>query len=131
MFSITILRSMQDLGGTTINPILHHTMVSNNINNPTQIKNNHCLSANATASLHKALCQTAPASDLILKAISQLMEQMTRMNARVDKIQDFFKTNVQPMTDKKCKQVFFLTNYHRRPHPTQGIKGPRQAKRIT
>ena len=29
---------MQDLGGTTSNPILHHIVVSNNINNPTQIK---------------------------------------------------------------------------------------------
>ena len=35
------------------------------------------------------------------------MEQMTRMNSRVDKIQDFVKTNVQPTTDKKGKQVTF------------------------
>ena len=27
--------------GTMINPILHHTMVSNNINNPMRIKDNH------------------------------------------------------------------------------------------
>ena len=37
LFSI-ILCKIDDLGGPTINPILHHTMVSNNINNPTQIK---------------------------------------------------------------------------------------------
>ena len=35
------------------------------------------------------------------------MEQMTRMNSRVDEIQDFVKTNVQPATDKKGKQVTF------------------------
>ena len=35
------------------------------------------------------------------------MEQMTRMNSRVDEIQDFFKTNVQPTTNKKGKQVTF------------------------
>ena len=35
------------------------------------------------------------------------MEQMTRMNSRVDEIQDFVKTNVQLMTDKKGKQVTF------------------------
>ena len=51
--------------------------------------------------------QTAPASDPILGVISQLMEQMTRMNSRVDEIQDFIKTNVQPMTEKKGKQVTF------------------------
>ena len=38
--------------------------------------------------------QTTPASDPILRAISQLMEQMTRMNSRVDEIQDFIKTKV-------------------------------------
>ena len=35
------------------------------------------------------------------------MEQMTRMNSCVDEIQDFVKMNVQPMTDKKGKQVTF------------------------
>ena len=35
------------------------------------------------------------------------MEQMTRMNSRVDELQDFVKTNVQPTTDEKCKQVSF------------------------
>ena len=35
------------------------------------------------------------------------MEQMTRMNSRVDEIQDFVKTNVQWMTDKKGKQITF------------------------
>ena len=50
---------------------------------------------------------TTPASDPILGAISQLIEQMTRMNSRVDEIQDFVKTNVQTTTDKKGKQVTF------------------------
>ena len=35
------------------------------------------------------------------------MEQMTRMNSCVDEIQDFVKTNVQPMTDKNGKHVTF------------------------
>ena len=35
--------------------------------------------------------QTAPASDLILNTILQLMEQMMRMNSCVDEIQDFSK----------------------------------------
>ena len=35
------------------------------------------------------------------------MEQMTRMNSCVDEIQDFVKTNVQPTTEKKGKQVTF------------------------
>ena len=35
------------------------------------------------------------------------MDQMTRMNSRVDEIQDFIKTNVQPTTNKKGKQVTF------------------------
>ena len=35
------------------------------------------------------------------------MEQMTRMNSRVNEIEDFVKTNVQPTTDKKGKQVTF------------------------
>ena len=51
--------------------------------------------------------QTAPASDSILGAISQLMEKMTWMNSHVDEIQDFIKTNVQLTTDKKGKQVTF------------------------
>ena len=32
---------------------------------------------------------------------------MTRMKSRVDEIQDFVKMNVQPMTNKKGKQVSF------------------------
>ena len=35
------------------------------------------------------------------------MEQMTRMNSRVDEIEDFVKTNVQLMMDKNGKQVTF------------------------
>ena len=41
-------------------------------------------------------------------AISQLMEQMNRMNSHVDEIQDFVKTNISISTDnKKGKQVSF------------------------
>ena len=64
--------------------------------------------------------QTALASDLTLGAILQLMEQMTRMNSRVDKIQDFFKTNIQTMTDKKGKQVIFIDQL-----PSQATANPR------
>ena len=55
------------------------------------------------------------------------MEQMTRMNSRVDEVQDFVKTNVQPMADKKGKQ-HLLTNYPRRPRQIQGIKEPRRTR---
>ena len=48
---------------------------------------------------------TTSASDPILGAISQLMEQMTRMNSHVDEMQDFVKASVQPTTDKKGKKV--------------------------
>ena len=57
--------------------------------------------------LIKAPRQTTPASDPILDAISQLIEQMRGMNSRVEEIQDFIKTNVQPTTDKKGKEVTF------------------------
>ena len=36
------------------------------------------------------------------------MEQMTQMNSRIDEIQDFVKTNVQPTTDKKGKHLTFI-----------------------
>ena len=48
------------------------------------------------------------------------MEQMTRMNSRVDKIQDFVKTNVQTTTDKKGKQVTFTDQL-----PSQATANPR------
>ena len=64
--------------------------------------------------------QTTLASDPILGAISQLMEQMTRMNSGVDEIQDFVKTNVQPTTDKKGKQVTFTNQL-----PLQATENPR------
>ena len=64
--------------------------------------------------------QITPASDPILGAISQLMEQMTRMNSRVDEIQDFVKTNVQPTMDKKGKQVTFTEQL-----PLQATTNPR------
>ena len=32
---------MRDLGGTIINPILHQSMVNNNINNSTPTKDSH------------------------------------------------------------------------------------------
>ena len=51
--------------------------------------------------------QTSPISVPILGAISQLMEQMTQMNSRVDEMHDFVKTNIQSTTDKKGKQVTF------------------------
>ena len=48
------------------------------------------------------------------------MEQMTRMNSPVDEIYDFFKMNVQPMTDKKGKQVTFSDQL-----PSQATANPR------
>ena len=62
--------------------------------------------------------QTAPTSDPILGAISQLMEQMTR--SRVDKIQDFVKMNIQLTTYKKGKQVTFTDQL-----PSQATANPR------
>ena len=75
----------------------------------------------------QAPCQTAPTSDPILEAVSQLMEQMTRMNSRVDKIQDFVKTDIQPTTDKKGEQVTFTDQL-----PSQATANPRNqgARRI-
>ena len=64
--------------------------------------------------------QTAPVSGPILGAISQLIEKMTRMNSRVDKIQDFVKTNVQPTTGKKGKKVTFTDQL-----PSQATANPR------
>ena len=58
--------------------------------------------------------------DPILRAISQLMEQITRMNSCVDEIQDFVKMNVQPTTDKKGKQVTFTDQL-----PSQATANPR------
>ena len=64
---------------------------------------------------------TAPSTDLILSAISQLMEQMNMMNSRVDEIQDFFKTNIPTSTDnKKGKQVSFSDQL-----PSQATINPR------
>ena len=48
------------------------------------------------------------------------MGQMTRMNSRVDEIQDFVKTNLQPTTDKKGKQVTFTHQL-----PSQVTANPR------
>ena len=49
------------------------------------------------------------------------MDQMTRMNSRVDKIEDFLKTKVQPTIDnKKGKQVSFLVQL-----PSQTTSNPR------
>ena len=64
--------------------------------------------------------QTAPASDPILGAISQLMEQITRMNSRVEEIQNFFKTNIQLTTEKKSKHVTFTDQL-----PSQATSNPR------
>ena len=43
-----------------------------------------------------------------------------RMNSRVDEIQDFVKTNVQPTADKKGKQVTFTDQL-----PSQATANPR------
>ena len=48
------------------------------------------------------------------------MEQMTRINSRVDEILDFVKTNVQPTMDKKGKQVTFTDQL-----PSQATANPR------
>ena len=87
-----------------INPILHYTMVSNNMNNPMRMKGSH---RSSLIRNHKLTHKTALASDPILDVILQLMDQMMRMNSRMDEIQDFIKTNVQLTTDKKGKQVTF------------------------
>ena len=51
---------------------------------------------------------TEPSTDPILDALSRLMEQMNRMNSRVDEIQDFVTTHIPTSTDnKKGKQVSF------------------------
>ena len=49
------------------------------------------------------------------------MEQMNRMNLRVDEIQDFVKTNIPTLTDnKKGKQVVFFDQL-----PSQATINPR------
>ena len=48
------------------------------------------------------------------------MEQMLRMNSRVDEIQDFVKTNIQPTADKKGKQVTITDQL-----PSQATANPR------
>ena len=48
------------------------------------------------------------------------MDQMTYMNSRVDEIQDFVKTNIQPTTDKKGKQVTFTDQL-----PSHALPNPR------
>ena len=48
------------------------------------------------------------------------MQQMTRMNLRMDEISDFVKTNVQPMANKKGKQVYFSDQL-----PSQATANPR------
>ena len=59
-------------------------------------------------SCNQALRPTVPSADPILGAISQLMEQLNRMNSCVHKIQDFVKMNIPTSTDnKKDKQVSF------------------------
>ena len=59
-------------------------------------------------SYNQAPRPNAPSTYPILGAISQLMEQMNKMNSRMDKIQDFIKTSIPTLTDnKKGKQVSF------------------------
>ena len=63
----------------------------------------------------------APSSDPILGAIFQLIEQMSRMNSRVDEIHDFVKTNIPTLTDNnKGKQVSFFDQL-----PSQATINPR------
>ena len=72
-------------------------------------------------SYNQAPRPTAPSADPILGAISQLMEQMNRMNSRVDEIQDFVKTNIPTSIDnKKGKQVSFSDQL-----PSQATINPR------
>ena len=60
-------------------------------------------------------------ANLILGALSQLMEQMNRMNSRVDEIQDFVKTNIPTSNaNKKGKQVSFSDKL-----PSQATISPR------
>ena len=60
-------------------------------------------------------------TDPILGTLAQLMEQMNRMNSRVDEIQDFFKMNIPTSTDnKKGKQVSFSDQL-----PSQATINPR------
>ena len=51
LFSITILHNKQDLGATIIKHILHHTAVTNNFNNPTQIIYNRRTSCHPTVTM--------------------------------------------------------------------------------
>ena len=72
-------------------------------------------------SYNQAPRPTAPSADPILGAISQLMEQMSKMNSRVDEIQDFIKTNIPTSIDnKKGKQVSFSDQL-----PSQATINPR------
>ena len=48
------------------------------------------------------------------------MEHMTLMNSRVDEVQDFIRTNVQPTINKKGKQVSFSDQL-----PSQATANPR------
>ena len=48
------------------------------------------------------------------------MEQMTWMNLRVDEIQNFVKTNVQPTIEKKGKQLTFTDQL-----PSEATTNPR------
>ena len=105
---LTILRRITDLGGTTINPILlRHTMVSNNINNLTLIKDSRCLSRrfnckpSASSTPDSAGIRPDPRHYLAINGTND------KDNSHVDEIHDFIKTNVQRTTDKKGKQVTF------------------------
>ena len=72
-------------------------------------------------SYNQAPRPTAPSENSILGAISQFMEQMNRMNSRVDEIQDFVKTNILTLTDnKKGKLVSFSDQL-----PSQATINPR------
>ena len=60
-------------------------------------------------SYNQAPRPTASSADPILGAISQLMEQMNRMNSRMDEIHDFVKTNIPTSTDNKKGKKFSVS----------------------
>ena len=56
------------------------------------------------------------------------MEQMNRMNSRVDEIQDFVKTNIPTSNDnKKGKQVLFSDQLPSQATINRGIKVRRRS----
>ena len=69
-----------------IKHILHHTIVSKNLNNPTKSMIVDVVSQPQPQAYTQAACDNAPPTDSILEVISQLIEQMIRMNSHMEKI---------------------------------------------